>query len=720
MKKYKMMALTGILLSSAILGANTSVVQAANTNALNVDTSEVANNVIQVINDLLNSSTTANKVGSQTQFSDLENGSEKMVAPIFGEKTNAAFSKTLQGELNVVDTNGQLVPMTVTDRDDHGFAKEVSYTLDGTTKTISVGYNYARPTVSFNNNRTMNFKDGDKNIDAVSSNISSVNVNTLNGADANGVANKTAVTASKTGNTVTFTPSDSYVNSGISADRTVNVYTEPDWSQLNNTDKTRTVSSVSDLDNPSVIVNKSNGQMYLVKASYTKPEDADATSVSVTYTATAIDSKGNTINDAETTSPITYTKDSEVTIDSSNIYPTVTYKDENGNVVYTKTFDPIANTATTTISSAKIQSELPTGYTLSFPSEFAASKKDSTKSYTVYKAAATAVKYINVMNGNTVGTTNLSGKEGSNTVLEGIPANYQLVTKTDLIQTLDSNQSSKDIYVKPITNPINTLSYTVTFKDLSTGNVIGSEVNGTGNFGKYVSLTAPDGYSFATIADNGFLLLKNNQQVTKYVKAANTPYNISYVDQDTNKEVGTQSGKGADGSKVTLKAPTDYAFVNADDMTYTIDKDDTSTKTIYVQKSDQTADNIVAGYPKNGYIKIYNASGKLNNDVVLSEGSSWIIDKTLTINGAEYYRVATNEYVKASDVYKYTPLQSIVTTKGVNVTPVYNSKGQLVIDLALDTNTPWYTDRSANIKGSEMYRVATDQWVKASDVTLNK
>jgi len=179
-------------------------------------------------------------------------------------------------------------------------------------------------------------------------------------------------------------------------------------------------------------------------------------------------------------------------------------------------------------------------------------------------------------------------------------------------------------------------------------------------------------------------------------------------------------GKGADGSKVTLKAPTDYAFVNADDMTYTIDKDDTSTKTVYVQKSDQTVDNIVAGYPKNGYIKIYNASGKLNNDVVLSEGSSWIIDKTLTINGAEYYRVATNEYVKASDVYKYTPLQSIVTTKGVNVTPVYNSKGQLVIDLALDTNTPWYTDRSANIKGSEMYRVATDQWVKASDVTLNK
>lgn len=90
----------------------------------------------------------------------------------------------------------------------------------------------------------------------------------------------------------------------------------------------------------------------------------------------------------------------------------------------------------------------------------------------------------------------------------------------------------------------------------------------------------------------------------------------------------------------------------------------------------------------------------------------------MTINGAEYYRVATNEYVKASDVYKYTPLQTVATTNGKNLTPVYNSRGQVIIDRALDTNTPWYTDRSATIKGQKMYRVATDEWIKASDSTL--
>ena len=166
-----------------------------------------------------------------------------------------------------------------------------------------------------------------------------------------------------------------------------------------------------------------------------------------------------------------------------------------------------------------------------------------------------------------------------------------------------------------------------------------------------------------------------------------------------------------------MKAPTGYAFVNADDINYTIDKD-TPTSTVYVQKSDQTVDNIVSGYPRKGNINIYDGNGKLNDDVVLSEGSSWIIDKTITINGAEYYRVATDQYVKASDVYKYTPLQTVAVTNGTNVTPVYNSKGQLIIDRALDVNTPWYTDRSATIRGKKMYRVATDEWIKASYSTL--
>lgn len=719
-----MMALTGILLSSAILGANTSVVQAANTDAakaINVDKSSL-NNIIQVVNDLLGSSETANKVNAQTQFSDLEDGSEQSVAPIFGKQSASAFATALQSELNVVDSSGQLVPMSVEASNNHGFVTKVSYTLDGVTKNIDVNYNLTKPTVSFKSGQIMNYNAAD-GIDKINSDISkNVSAETKNGNDANGNVNSASLSPSSNAlgaiapqTNVTFTPSDIYGN-GIKAVGVVNTYAIP------TTVPDRTVATEADVEKPFIVQNNDK-QSFLVTPTITTPADG-TTPAAVKYNISAIDSMGNVINDLSANNPIssdTATGSITVTANTADaINYTMVFKDaKTGKIVYTKdatgkTGDSInSDTAKTTLNG--------TGYVLSGDQQSYTLAEDTTETdFTVTKNADTTINYISTATGSSVGTESLKGNNGAIRALITVPEGFKFVDPTDIAQKLNADQTSKDVYVTPINNSIKNLSYTVTFRDKDTGKVVGSQVKSEGALGDYVGLTAPDGYAFATIADNGFLLLKNNQQVTKYVKSANTPYSISYVDQDTNKEVGTQSGKGADGSKVTLKAPTDYAFVNADDMTYTIDKDDTSTKTVYVQKSDQTVDNIVAGYPKNGYIKIYNASGKLNKDVVLSEGSSWIIDKTLTINGAEYYRVATNEYVKASDVYKYTPLQSIVTTKGVNVTPVYNSRGQLVIDLALDTNTPWYTDRSANIKGSEMYRVATDQWVKASDVTLNK
>lgn len=725
MKKYKKMVLAGILLSSTILGANTSVVQAASTSSklLNVDTSEfknsVANNVIQVINDLLNSSSTANKVNSQTKFSDLKDGADMKVAPIFGKKDQTEFSKVLQGELNVVDDSEQLVPMKVVKSNEkgHGFINQVSYTLNGTTKTVNVDYNYAMPTVSFDGNQVMNFKANDDSgiIKSIATNANSVSVNTLNDSDANGNSNKTYVEGvqSQNGSNVTFTPSDSYIK-GVPATRTVNLYTTPNWSKLNNTDNTRTVTSLSDLDQTSIIAND-NGQLYSVKASYDKDTLSTVTNVDVVYTATAIDSKGNVVNDDSTNEPLTYTSGTtNVKIDKDGIYPVITYKDvRSKQVVYTKNF---GKKDAGTMSAADVQSELPDGYSLSTPLGFTFTAGNYAKTYSVYKDAPTKINFVNVYDGKSVGDTTLTGHNGSKSPLTA-PNGYTLVNGADILQELNADQPTKDVYVKPEVSSENALSYTVTFKDKTTGNVIGTDVKGTGSFGNYVSLTAPSGYAFASILDNGFILLKNNQNVTKYVVVADTPYNISYVDQDSGKEVGTQAGKGANGSTIVLKAPTGYAFVSADDVNYTIDKD-TPKSTVYVQKSDQTEDNIVSGYPKNGYIKIYDKNGKLNNDVVLSEGSSWIIDQQVSINGSEYYRVATNEYVKASDVYKYTPLQTVATTNGKDVTPVYNSRGQVIIDRALDTNTPWYTDRSATIKGQKMYRVATDEWIRASDSTL--
>ncbi|WP_201306801.1 SLAP domain-containing protein [Companilactobacillus farciminis] len=715
MRKIKMIALTGILLSSTILGANTTVAQASSNKALSVDKSEIANNVIQVINELLNSSSTASNVNSQTKFSDLEDGQTLKVAPIFGQKTDTQFDNVLQGELNVVDGNEQLVPMTTVTRGDNGFVTEVKYTLDGATKTVKVDYNFAKPIVSFtNNSQVMNFKaeDGNDAIQKAATDNSDVKAISSNGADANGKANSTSVSGTMDdGNkSVTFTPKDNYI-SGIPAKRTINLYKESNWGKFNNS-VGGTVNDVSDLTG--TVLTNDNGNIYLLNTTNVV-KSADGKTATFDYKATAIDAAGNTVTDAISGEPITYTSgEQKVNIDSSTVHPVITFKDKtSGNTLFTN-----FPKDKTTFTIADIKAMLPEGYSLTGNYDgFTATLENNKQTYYVTKSADITVNYIDVTTGDSVGSEELQGNEGTPAVLTKVPKNYKLVNQSDILQNLSVLTPNKNIYVTPKADS-NSLNYTVTFRDKTTGKVVGTESQGSGNFGSYVGVTAPDGYALASVINHGFILLKNDQKVTKYVVAADTPYNVSYVDQDTGEEVGTQSGKGANESKIVLKAPTGYAFVNADDINYTIDKD-TPTSTVYVQKSDQTVDNIVSGYPRNGNIKIYDGNGKLNDDVVLSEGSSWIIDKTVTINGAEYYRVATNQYVKASDVYKYTPLQTVAVTNGTNVTPVYNTKGQLIIDRALDVNTPWYTDRSATIRGKKMYRVATDEWIKASDATLN-
>ena len=307
MRKIKMIALTGILLSSTILGANTTVAQASSNKALSVDKSEIANNVIQVINELLNSSSTASNVNSQTKFSDLEDGQTMHVAPIFGQKTDTQFDNVLQGELNVVDGNEQLVPMTTVTRGDNGFVTEVKYTLDGATKTVKVDYNFAKPIVSFtNNSQVMNFKadDGNDAIQKAATDNSDVKAISSNGADANGKTNSTSVSGTMDdGNkSVTFTPKDNYI-SGISATRTVNTYTEPNWDKFNNS-VGGTVNDVSDLTG--TVLTNDNGNIYLLNTTNVV-KSADGKTATFDYKATAIDAVGNTVTDAISGEPITYT-----------------------------------------------------------------------------------------------------------------------------------------------------------------------------------------------------------------------------------------------------------------------------------------------------------------------------------------------------------------------------------------------------------------------------
>lgn len=136
------------------------------------------------------------------------------------------------------------------------------------------------------------------------------------------------------------------------------------------------------------------------------------------------------------------------------------------------------------------------------------------------------------------------------------------------------------------------------------------------------------------------------------------------------------------------------------------------------------ADDVYVYVADNGSVKTYLDSDKSLIDAYgdkvsrsLSAGTDWLFDRYIEINNVKYYRVSTNEFVKASDVIPYIAVKDVVQANS-NVT-LYNETGA-ELNKQLPVNTAWKIDKIAMINGVKMYRVSTNEWVKASDVVLNE
>jgi hypothetical protein len=100
---------------------------------------------------------------------------------------------------------------------------------------------------------------------------------------------------------------------------------------------------------------------------------------------------------------------------------------------------------------------------------------------------------------------------------------------------------------------------------------------------------------------------------------------------------------------------------------------------------------------------------------MLAPNTSWFSDRiTYVINGEEYYRVATNEFVSAKDAYVYEPTNMVVTThKDTNATALYSAKGEYIGSRSLAADSSWLVDSITYINGVKYYRVATNEFVKS-------
>lgn len=111
--------------------------------------------------------------------------------------------------------------------------------------------------------------------------------------------------------------------------------------------------------------------------------------------------------------------------------------------------------------------------------------------------------------------------------------------------------------------------------------------------------------------------------------------------------------------------------------------------------------------------------------VTLPAGSSWKVDQTKFINTYPYYRVATNEWVKALDfsaetnndshtvVIPSTPSAHQPITLRTNAT-LYNGNG-VSLGTTLPKGSSWKVAQEKTINGHQYYQVATNEWVLATE-----
>jgi len=121
-------------------------------------------------------------------------------------------------------------------------------------------------------------------------------------------------------------------------------------------------------------------------------------------------------------------------------------------------------------------------------------------------------------------------------------------------------------------------------------------------------------------------------------------------------------------------------------------------------------------------IKIYDSQGNVINNRELAKLSNWFSDQIWTAkDGQQYYRVATNEWVKVEDVYLYEATPLTVTTKDVSeYVTLVDEYGKFVQNRALGVATDWLVDKTVTINGEKYYRVASNEFVSANDVDISQ
>ncbi len=418
----------------------------------------------------------------------------------------------------------------------------------------------------------------------------------------------------------------------------------------------------------------------------------DGTKIQVTIPSGDVTVKNQTINvpkipgytASESTLPVSYNKDGSVTVDSSNL----TYTPNNVPNWSTTVTDPTGKTIQVSGTNAKV------GQTVTLSPNIPG--YDTTSGTAVIKANSDGSTFLDITKAPTYAptkvptwSTNVNGPTaGSQIKINGTDVHYG--------QTITLNPNTDN------------LGYTVS----QPGKGIVA-VDKDGNF--YISVTQQPSYTADSVKNWQTTITLPNHQ-TMQVSGNTNSDNQSAKFGDTvtiNPEVpGYQVTPGtgiivADkNGQPTIQIITEPKFTKIPSTTTT-------------QPMIQKIHTNISTHPNSGNIPIYqwnydNMSILKNQQ--LAPQTDWFTDQTIVVSGIKYYRIATNEWVKASQVYPYRDLDIHIRTYDKTTKVLYESADQIVGNREIQPNSSWYSNQTAYfINGEKYYRIADGEFVKASD-----
>ncbi|WP_195701504.1 SLAP domain-containing protein [Companilactobacillus futsaii] len=268
---------------------------------------------------------------------------------------------------------------------------------------------------------------------------------------------------------------------------------------------------------------------------------------------------------------------------------------------------------------------------------------------------------------------------------------------------------------------------TINFID-ALGKVVSIQKEYTGK-GTDIHLNIPKGYKLVNIPNNIITAAKNDSVRNILVVPANgneitlpedptkVTAQINLIDQNSNKTIHSYIAQGKHGQKMEIQLPDGYEFAKGSSSSIVLDKSKKFYNIYVVEKSSTAAQTShLSTVQTKQTTSLFDRNGKQLHSRALAFNTGWKTDQKLVLNGVTYYRVGNNEYVKASDIVEYETISKVVNTTSGSAKYLYDINGKKSNLRALASGSAWFSDKVATINGEKMYRVATNEWVKASDV----